>query len=135
MKALSFLVFLFSIASTQAAVNGPCTGSGLTTGTGVCISTSKCTAKGGTVNNGLCPDNPDDIKCCTKAPCTNASLGGCVFRFTSSCTGNNRTLDSGFPSSSDLCPGPTNFKCYTAPYVPDKRDEESCELEKRIPVC
>ncbi|KAF7352191.1 Glycoside hydrolase family 24 protein [Mycena venus] len=127
MKILSLVVLLFSMASTQAAVNGPCTGGGLASGTGVCISTSKCTASGGTVHNGLCPDDPNDIKCCTKAPCTSASLGGGVCRFTSSCTGNHYTI-------SNLCPGPTDFKC-CAPCAAGKRDEESSELDKRLPVC
>ncbi|KAJ7852430.1 hypothetical protein B0H13DRAFT_39503 [Mycena leptocephala] len=126
MKALSLLVLLFSVASTQAAVNGPCTVSGLATGTGVCISKSKCTAKGGTVHNGLCPNDPHDIKCCTKSFCGSAASGG-VCRFDSSCTGNHNILGN-------QCPGPNDFQC-CVPCVRRKRDEDSGELDKRIPIC
>ncbi|KAJ7256061.1 hypothetical protein C8J57DRAFT_1651496 [Mycena rebaudengoi] len=93
-KLVSFLGVLAFIATTHAAVNGPCTGGGLATGIGVCIPTSKCTASGGTVHNNLCPFDPIDIKCCTKAPCTSAALGGGVCRFTNNCTGNHYTISS-----------------------------------------
>ncbi|KAJ7256100.1 hypothetical protein C8J57DRAFT_1075110 [Mycena rebaudengoi] len=126
MKLVSFLGVLAFIATTHAAVNGPCTGGGLATGVGVCISTSKCTASGGTIHNNLCPNDPNDIKCCTKAPCTSAALGGGVCRFTNSCTGNHYTI-------SNLCPGGSNFKC-CAPCAPTgKRDGSS--LDKRLPPC
>ncbi|KAK7062368.1 glycoside hydrolase family 24 protein [Favolaschia claudopus] len=128
MKLFAYTVLLASLALTRAAVNGPCTGGGLAAGTGVCISTSSCTAKGGTVHNNLCPNDPDNIKCCTKAPCTSASLGGGICRTTSTCTGNHYTI-------SDLCPGPNNFKC-CAPCAPGrKRGAGLTELEKRLPIC
>ncbi|KAJ7187286.1 hypothetical protein C8R46DRAFT_1207244 [Mycena filopes] len=125
MRFTSILTLLPLIATTHAAVNGPCTGG--EAGVGVCVSTSSCAAKGGTTHNDLCPFDPPDIKCCTKAPCTSASLGGGVCRFTSGCTGNHYTI-------SNLCPGGSNFKC-CAPCAPGKRDEGGSELDKRLPIC
>ncbi|KAF7360960.1 putative d-alanyl-d-alanine carboxypeptidase protein [Mycena sanguinolenta] len=93
MSFSSLFVLFASIASTQAALNGPCTGGGLASGVGICISTSSCQASGGTIYNNLCPDDPEDIKCCTKAPCTSA-IGG-VCRFTSTCSINNHYMISG----------------------------------------
>ncbi|KAJ6464552.1 hypothetical protein C8R45DRAFT_840404 [Mycena sanguinolenta] len=125
MKYLSVFVFLASVTTTAwAAVNGPCS-----SGPGVCISTSSCSAGGGVSATGLCPSDPSDIKCCTKTPCSStAGLGGGQCQFTSTCTGNHYTL-------SGLCPGPSNFKC-CLPCVPGRRDgEESGELDKRLPVC
>ncbi|KAL8769287.1 MAG: hypothetical protein Q9209_004669 [Squamulea sp. 1 TL-2023] len=80
----------------RAVVDGPCTGAG--SAPGVCISTSKCTAGGGTHILNACPGTPDDIRCCTKTSCGNG--GNC--RFTSQCS------TSTVP---DLCPGPADFKC------------------------
>ncbi|KAF8207760.1 hypothetical protein K438DRAFT_1575129 [Mycena galopus ATCC 62051] len=125
MKLLSLFVLLFYISSTEAAVNGPCSGTG---GVGVCISTSSCSASGGTSTSGLCPDDPTNIKCCTKSPCTSAVLGGGVCRFTNTCTGNHYSI-------SGLCPGPSDFKCCAPCVGVGRRDEELGELEKRLPVC
>ncbi|KAM7213791.1 D-alanyl-D-alanine carboxypeptidase [Rhypophila decipiens] len=96
-----------------AAVNEPCYGSGGRAG--VCMTTSKCSADGGTTINGACPSDPDNVKCCTKASCN--SGGNC--RWKSDCAG---TAASGF------CPGPSQFKCcsssatgfggYSAPRIP-----------------
>lgn len=83
----------------RAVVDGPCTGAG--GAPGVCISTTSCTADGGTHILNACPGTPDNIRCCTKTSC--GSGGNC--RFASSCSGN--TL-------SGLCPGPADFKCCVA---------------------
>lgn len=77
-----------------AAVNGPCSVNGAS---GVCLQTSDCN-NGGTSTAGFCPDDPDDVQCCTKSSC--GSGGDC--RWTSSCSGT--TL-------SGQCPGPSTFKC------------------------
>ncbi|KAJ6451917.1 hypothetical protein C8R45DRAFT_1113262 [Mycena sanguinolenta] len=79
MKFSSALILLTSVATTLAAVNGPCS-----SGSGVCISTSSCHAGGGVSATGLCPHTADDIKCCTKEPCGSTG-GSCLF--TSMCTG------------------------------------------------
>ncbi|KAF7337188.1 Lysozyme [Mycena sanguinolenta] len=90
----SIIVLLASFTTaTWAAVNGPCS-----SGPGICISTSSCSAGGGVSTSGLCPSDPEDIKCCTKAPCASVSLGGGRCQFTSTCTGNHYTLPG-------LCPG------------------------------
>ncbi|KAF7341397.1 putative d-alanyl-d-alanine carboxypeptidase protein [Mycena venus] len=128
MKIVSFLVLLTSMASTQASLNGPCTGGGLDPGVGVCLHTSTCTADGGTIHNNLCPFDPPDVKCCTnrKAPKCDNQNGIC--RFTDTCTGKDIIIPN-------LCPSPNNFKCCITPCSPGKRDEESVELDKRIGQC
>ncbi|KAI9842586.1 MAG: hypothetical protein M1837_007024 [Sclerophora amabilis] len=93
----SILCAVLAISSTTlAAVNGPCTANGVP---GICIATAACKSGGGKSASGFCPNDPNDIKCCTKA-C--GSGGTC--RFTSSCTGS---------SQAGLCPGPANFQCCT----------------------
>ncbi|PGH09138.1 hypothetical protein GX51_00892 [Blastomyces parvus] len=55
-------------APALAAVNGRCSGSGDTSGYyGICISTSSCRANGGSYVNNRCPNDPENIKCCTIA--------------------------------------------------------------------
>ncbi|KAJ6451905.1 hypothetical protein C8R45DRAFT_916396 [Mycena sanguinolenta] len=122
MKLSSAFILLASVATALAAmVDGPCA-----SGPGVCISTSSCQAGGGVSTTGLCPNTPDDIKCCTKAPC--GDHGEC--QFTSTCTGD-------LFYATGLCPGPSNFKCcMPCVRVPEtRRGEESGELDKRLPVC
>ncbi|KAL9033288.1 MAG: hypothetical protein Q9214_007586 [Letrouitia sp. 1 TL-2023] len=93
---------LFTVLTTAptafAAVNGPCSVNGVP---GVCLATAKCKDAGGTSTAGFCPDDPADVKCCTKPSC--GSGGNC--RWTSSCSGT--TL-------SGQCPGPNDFKCCVA---------------------
>ncbi|KAJ6464542.1 hypothetical protein C8R45DRAFT_877804 [Mycena sanguinolenta] len=121
---LSVFVLFATVATTLAALDGPCT-----SGPGVCISTSSCSAGGGVSTSGLCPNDPNDIKCCTKTPCSPAAaLGSGQCQFTNTCTGNHYILTG-------LCPGPSNFKCCLL-CVPGRRDEEdSNELDKRLPSC
>ncbi|KAI4178707.1 MAG: hypothetical protein LQ346_007359 [Caloplaca aetnensis] len=84
----------FTASTTLAALNGACSVNGTP---GVCLRTADCD-NGGTSTAGFCPDDPVDVKCCTKASC--GSGGNC--RFASSCSGT--TL-------AGQCPGPTDFKC------------------------
>jgi hypothetical protein len=106
---LATLVFY----TAHAAVNEPCYGSGgvagmssgqsysgyLLTSLGVCLSTTTCSASGGTTFSGACPSDPADVKCCSKPSC-GASPGNC--RWSSDCAAS---------SLSNLCPGPSGFKC------------------------
>ena len=92
---LSSSIILFLLPLGLAAVNGPCSASGTP---GVCISTASCSSGGGSSQSGFCPNDPGDIKCCTKTQC--GSAGNC--RFSSACSGT---------SKAGLCPGPADFKC------------------------
>lgn len=67
---------------------------------GVCVTTSACSSAGGVTISGACPSDPDNVKCCSKASCTNGSAGNC--RWTSDCAGS---------SVANQCPGPGGFKC------------------------
>ncbi|KAJ6595899.1 hypothetical protein DFH09DRAFT_1259068 [Mycena vulgaris] len=100
MKLLSSFVLLVLLGSAHAALNGACSGGGLATGVGICITTANCAAGGGTSLVGLCPNDPNNVRCCVKAPC--APGGGGTCRFSNTCGGTSLT---GF------CPGPNNFKC------------------------
>jgi len=80
----------------RSTINGECTGKG--GAPGVCIHTAACSDAGGSYISDACPDTPDDVKCCTKTSC--GSGGNC--RWTSQCSGS---------TVSNLCPGPTDFKC------------------------
>ncbi|KAF4534501.1 uncharacterized protein LTHEOB_3309 [Lasiodiplodia theobromae] len=93
---LSPLLFLLPL-TTLAKLNGPCTGAA--NKPGVCIKTSSCTSGGGTYISGACPNDPNDVKCCTKASC--GSGGTC--KFVDKC-------ESG-STKAGLCPGPSDFKC------------------------
>ncbi|TQN65881.1 putative secreted protein, partial [Colletotrichum shisoi] len=89
--------------------------SSLTFSSGVCVTTSACSANGGTTIDGACPADAANVKCCTKSPC--GSGGNC--RWKSDCAGT---------SASNQCPGPGAFMCcsssasgfggYAAPLIP-----------------
>ena len=98
-KYLAFALLTLSAApTTLAALNGRCN---LADGTaGVCIHTADCSGGGGTSTSGFCPNDPADVKCCTKNCSGGGGSGSC--KWASTCTGT--TL-------SGLCPGPTDFKC------------------------
>lgn len=84
------------------AVNGRCTGSG--GAAGVCIATSDCSSGGGVSITGACPNDPTNIRCCTKATCSGSGkTGKCGWE--SDCSGTTLT---------GLCPGPSSFKCCVA---------------------
>ncbi len=95
----SLLFALVAVSSTVlAAVNDPCTVNGTP---GICIASTSCSSSGGTSSSQPdCPNDPEDIKCCTKGCGTG---GTCMF--SSSCTGGT--------STANLCPGPANFQCCT----------------------
>ncbi|KAG9042463.1 hypothetical protein FS837_010830 [Tulasnella sp. UAMH 9824] len=103
------LVFLTSLTTVSAdlifnseevfevsAINGRCTGAN--NAPGVCIATQDCTRAGGEFVSNRCPDDPENIKCCTKSNC---GSGG-------SCKWTNQCSTSTVPN---LCPGPADFKC------------------------
>jgi len=92
------LSLLITIPSALAAVNGACSNGKK----GICIATGTCTSYGGKTSNGNCPNDPNNIKCCSNIPCkASGKSGTCMF--TSECT-NGTTY-------SNLCPGGSNFKC------------------------
>ncbi|KAJ2902157.1 hypothetical protein MKZ38_000955 [Zalerion maritima] len=80
----------------RSTLNGACTGNG--GASGVCVSTSSCSSAGGTYVSNKCPGLPENIKCCTKTSCS--SGGSC--EWTGDCDGS---------TVSNLCPGPSDFKC------------------------
>ena len=96
---LAFALFVLSAApSALAALNGRCN---LSDGTaGVCIRTADCSSGGGTSYSGFCPNDPADVRCCTKNCSGAGGSGSC--KWSSTCSGT--TL-------SGLCPGPSDFKC------------------------
>lgn len=87
----------FSGLRERSTINGECTGKG--GAPGVCIHTAACSDAGGSYISNACPDTPDDVKCCTKTSC--GSGGNC--RWTSQCSSGH--------TESNLCPGPSAFKC------------------------
>ncbi|OUM60683.1 hypothetical protein PIROE2DRAFT_32846, partial [Piromyces sp. E2] len=90
------IALIASAHGVLSAVNDRCS-----SGNGVCIRTSNCEKMGGTYESGLCPNDPDDVKCCTKPSCTvDGKTGEC--KFTSDCNGT---------SLPGACPGPSNFQC------------------------
>ncbi|KAF9466006.1 lysozyme [Collybia nuda] len=73
------LPLLFILAGfARAAVNGACSVNGTP---GVCLVNTDCTGSGGTTHTGFCPNDPNNVLCCTKTACGR------------------------------LCPGPADFKC------------------------
>lgn len=68
--------------------------------TGVCVTTSNCASAGGSTINNACPEDPSNVKCCSKPDCSNGSNGNC--RWISDCAGS---------TVSNQCPGPSAFKC------------------------
>jgi hypothetical protein len=87
------------MGTVYAAVNGPCSANGTP---GVCVSTTSCSESGGKSHTGFCPEDPVNIKCCTKTSCGNG--GSC--KQVDDCDGITQT---------GLCPGPANFKCCLPP--------------------
>ncbi|KAL9594909.1 MAG: hypothetical protein Q9219_006764 [cf. Caloplaca sp. 3 TL-2023] len=90
----STLSLLLLTSHTLAALNGHCSVNGRP---GVCLHTSDCSDGSGTSTAGFCPDDPADVKCCTKS----CSSGG-TCNWASACSGT---------TVSNQCPGPANFKC------------------------
>ncbi|EAU80493.1 hypothetical protein CC1G_11848 [Coprinopsis cinerea okayama7 len=113
MKAtfLSTLVTFALAVSVQGAINDPCTAKGQP---GICITTSDCSAGGGTSHVGFCPRDPAHVRCCTKK--CNRDVGTC--RFTNTCTVPGSYVLTG------LCPGPASFRCCMPPPSWLRRAEE-----------
>ncbi|KAI5843298.1 hypothetical protein DFP73DRAFT_514075 [Morchella snyderi] len=98
MHLVSIIALLF-LTATHAAVNGPCTGS-----PGVCVTTANCARDGGTSVPGYCPNDPDNVRCCTKYNCgASRDCGYC--EWTNACTGGGWQVGPG------ECPGPAGFRC------------------------
>ncbi|KAG0002412.1 hypothetical protein BGZ80_008866 [Entomortierella chlamydospora] len=90
------VAIVLSAASVMAA--NSCSVGGIA---GSCVSTTSCASSGGTSTKGYCPNDPNDVRCCTYGTCkSNGVPGKCVS--TSSCSGK---------SIAGLCPGPTNIQC------------------------
>lgn len=90
-----YLALTLTTTSVLAAINGPCS---VGSTPGVCIATAQCSSASGTSSVGFCPNDPTDIKCCTKPSC---GVGGHC-DWTAACKGTTKT---------GLCPGPADFKC------------------------
>lgn len=65
----------------HAAVGSACSVSGTP---GVCLATATCTSGSGTTHTGFCPNDPADVKCCTKS----CSTGGHCQPVSSCASGN-----------------------------------------------
>lgn len=89
-----YLALTLTSATVLAAVNGPCSFGK----TGVCLPTAQCSGAGDIISVGFCPNDPNDVKCCSKPSC---GLGG-YCEWTYACDGITET---------GLCPGPADFKC------------------------
>ncbi|PGH23566.1 hypothetical protein AJ80_02346 [Polytolypa hystricis UAMH7299] len=75
-------------------------------GKGTCKSKSKCK---GVVHRGLCPNDPDDIRCCVDIPCkSNGKSGYCRSVSASGCSGGkfHPGIKAPFP-----CPGNADIQC------------------------
>ena len=94
-KAIISLLMILPFA--MSAVNGRCGGSG------ICIEESTCYAYKGRTVSGLCPNDPNSIKCCFNMKCDTSTMINGICKFVSDCTTHN--------IFSNLCPGGTNFKC------------------------
>ncbi|KAF4550434.1 Hypothetical protein D9617_17g047020 [Elsinoe fawcettii] len=89
-----------NVAEKRSVVDGPCTiqPGGLS---GVCVTTSKCSAAGGTSLIGFCPGTPNNVRCCFKADCSGSS---------SACLWTSQGCKNG-SFKKNLCPGPAAFQC------------------------
>ncbi|KAF2224048.1 hypothetical protein BDZ85DRAFT_195316 [Elsinoe ampelina] len=85
----------------RSVLNGPCSVPNSNFPNGTCITTTACANGGGTSQRGYCPGTPDNVRCCYKADCS-GSRSACLWTTDGSCKGRFLT---------NLCPGPTNFKC------------------------
>lgn len=67
---------------------------------GVCVTTANCASAGGSTIDGACPNDPANVKCCTKPSCNNGASGNC--RWVSDCAGS---------TVAGQCPGPSAMQC------------------------
>ncbi|KAF9986678.1 hypothetical protein BGZ75_001530 [Mortierella antarctica] len=99
---LGIVSFALSAASVLAA--NSCSVSGVA---GTCISTSSCASSGGTSTPGFCPNDPNDVRCCTRA-----SSGGQSCRTNDGRSGTCKsTSDCSGTSVPGFCPGASNIQC------------------------
>ncbi|TDZ67332.1 putative secreted protein [Colletotrichum trifolii] len=96
MKISTFVSALF-FSSAFAAIGSYCTDSKGNIGT--CQKTSKCKSLDGTIRSNLCPNDPNDVKCCLYPECNS---NGICKKDTLSCSGSYSTGD---------CPGPKGYRC------------------------
>ncbi|KAL0940318.1 glycoside hydrolase family 24 protein [Colletotrichum truncatum] len=76
---------------------------------GTCQLTSKCNKLDGTIVKNLCPNDPDNVRCCFYPSCNG---NGICKKDTLSCAGAYSTGD---------CPGPKGYRC--------------CNKELKPPIC
>ncbi|KAK2058196.1 hypothetical protein LY76DRAFT_514754, partial [Colletotrichum caudatum] len=93
----SALVSALFLPSSLAAIRIYCKDSKGNYGT--CQKVSKCDSLNGYTKTNLCPNDPDDAKCCFYPDCN--SIGFCQ-RNSLSCSGTYSTGD---------CPGPAGYRC------------------------
>jgi len=115
-KLLAITLITSVIPTTFARLNGPCQ---LNDGKkGVCVKISDCTRNDGIYYNGLCPDDPADIKCCFK----DVYLSHLNPPRTGYCVPEESCDNGGFLPG--LCPGDKTVKLCVDNYV-NKRYKES----------
>lgn len=96
------LLVLACASSALAALNGHCHNNRVP---GTCVTTTDCTAAGGTYQSGNCPNDPTNVRCCTKSRCDASGTCRWTDSGVSGCSGSTKA---------GLCPGPTAFKCCLA---------------------
>ena len=94
-KSILFLLFILPYA---LSVGGKCSSNAAN---GVCISAKECKQHGDIYATGLCPNDPNDIRCCFNIYCAYGGKRGI-------CTWNCK----GTPHPG-LCPGGNGFVCCT----------------------
>ena len=84
---------------------------------GTCISTSSCKAQNKKSTPGQCPNDPDDIQCCTIAPAPNTCKVGDA---SGTCLPTGTCKASGKTSTSGKCPNdPDDVQCCTTTPAPN----------------
>ena len=87
----SLTILPLLLLQVQAALNDPCDAAGIP---GICIKETTCEFTSGTARTGFCPNDPDDVKCCT-TKCGPSAAGTCQF---------NSTCASGETLTGELLP-------------------------------
>ncbi|OAL49432.1 hypothetical protein IQ07DRAFT_54975 [Pyrenochaeta sp. DS3sAY3a] len=110
MKFTCSILFTILPALAFAAIGDRCNPGGDTEGSltntyGICIKTSDCSSRGGKTTNNNCPDDPNNVKCCTLEKCGPWNDGDCQWSQDKVCEKYNGVWLKGY------CPGPNSFKC------------------------
>ncbi|KAN0104236.1 hypothetical protein V8E51_009981 [Hyaloscypha variabilis] len=105
----SILVLPIYIGLSKAAIGDLCTpDGGITVGT--CELTSWCSDnKGYDKISNLCPNDPDDVKCCFSPLCYHGQ-GSCEDKATFT-----QCVKLGGHYLAGYCPGPTDYQCCLGP--------------------